>query len=429
MKKAFLFYLLGMLTISVNAQNSWEKIDSPTSHRLTSVVFSDSLNGWAAGDSGIVIHTADGGKSWETQYHNDSLSIVNLCFLDAQYGFASASSSMYEPFGSFLLKTTNGGESWSGDYMRIGELFVNYVCFLDSLKGFAVGYPGFFMRTSDGGESWRPVTRDSSIYAGYPPYKIKFLNETYGYACGGVRDVTGVIWRTTDGGLSWDTVVDTSSAPPEPLFALQIFDSLNVIAMGGDPEYGASTMRTSDAGNFWQYDTLRILWYPLEVGFRTASEGWAPMGPKLGFLYSSNAGVNWSLIPTPDSAYVTNIKFPDSSHGYAVGINGTILKYTYQKPNEVIADAGEIGSFHLGQNYPNPFNPTTSISYQVGSAGMVTLKVYNILGKEIASLINEYKPAGSYSVEFDGSNLSSGVYFYRLEEGAFTDVKKMILLR
>jgi len=429
MKKTFLFYLLATFTISANAQNFWEKIDSPTSKRLTSVVFIDSLNGWVAGDSGIIIHTSNGGNNWETQYNNDSLSIVNLSFLNDQDGIASATSSLYEPYGSFLLKTTDGGMSWNAEYMRIGEVFVNYVYFLDSLNGFAAGYPGFFLRTSDGGDSWRPVTRDSSVFAGYPPYKIKFYNKTYGYACGGVRDVTGVIWRTSDGGFSWDTVIDTSSAPPEPLFAIQIFDSLNVLVMGGDPEYGASTLRTTDAGNFWTYNALGILWYPVEVGFRTTAEGWAPMGPKRVFLYTSDYGENWSLLPTPDSTYVTNISFPDSSHGYAVGINGTIIKYTYQKPNEIITNTGEIESFNLAQNFPNPFNPVTSISYRLSSAGIVSIKVYSILGKEVTSLVNEYKPAGSYRVEFNGSDLASGVYLYRMQAGEYSTVRKMTLVK
>ena len=429
MKKTILFFLLIIFTFTLNAQNFWEKLESPTANRLTSVVFTDSLNGWVAGDSAIILHTSDGGENWETQFYNDSLNIVNLCFLNDQYGFASAVSNLYEPFGSFLLRTTDGGANWAAEYMRIGELFINYVYFLDSLNGFTAGYPGFFMRTSDGGENWRPVTRDSSIFAGYPPYKIKFYNENYGYACGGVRDVTGVIWRTTDSGFSWDTVVDTSSAPPEPLFAIQILDSLNILVMGGDPEYGASTLRTTDAGNFWEYNTLGILWYPVEVGFRTASEGWAPMGPKLGFLFTTDSGENWSLLPTPDSAYVTNINFPDSSHGYAVGIDGTILKYTYQKPNEVITNVSKTNSLQLAQNYPNPFNPVTNISYHISSAGLVSIKVYNILGRQIAVLANEYKPEGSYTVEFDGSNLPSGVYLCRMKAGEYTAVRKMLLIK
>jgi photosystem II stability/assembly factor-like uncharacterized protein len=429
MKIKILICLLIVYTIQNYAQNFWQKIDSPTSKKLNSVVFIDSLQGWAAGESGLIIHTSDGGDNWETQYSNDSLNMVNLCILDDQLGFASASSSIYQPFGSFLLKTTNGGADWSSEYMRFGELFVNSIYFLDPLNGFAVGYPGFFKRTTDGGVSWRQVNLDSSIFAGYPPYTMKFLNKDYGFACGGVRDVTGVIWRTSDGGFNWDTVVDTSSAPPEPLFAINIFDTLNVIVMGGDPEYGASVMRSTDGGNFWEYSTLGILWYPVEIGFRTSTEGWAPMGPKLEFLYTSDSGVNWSEIPTPDSTYVTNISFPDSIHGFAVGINGTILRYHYQKPNAVNSLAYGDATFSLDQNYPNPFNPVTIINYQLSTESFVSLKVYNVLGKEVSSLVNEEKPAGKFTIKFDGGSLASGIYFYRLNAGNFTQIRKMILLK
>jgi len=85
--------------------------------------------------------------------------------------------------------------------------------------------------------------------------------------------------------------------------------------------------------------------------------------------------------------------------------------------------------FKLDQNYPNPFNPSTTISYQLPTSGQVTLKVYNILGDEVASLINEEKPAGSYEVKFDASQLSSGIYFYKLQTGSFIETKKMMLLK
>ena len=85
--------------------------------------------------------------------------------------------------------------------------------------------------------------------------------------------------------------------------------------------------------------------------------------------------------------------------------------------------------FSLSQNYPNPFNPTTTINFSIPKSGFVTLKVYNVLGKEVASLVNEIKNAGSYAVDFSGSELTSGTYFYRIEAGDFTDVKKMILLK
>ena len=86
-------------------------------------------------------------------------------------------------------------------------------------------------------------------------------------------------------------------------------------------------------------------------------------------------------------------------------------------------------SYDLKQNYPNPFNPTTTIFYQIPQAGNVSLKVYNITGTEVASLVNGYKQSGSYSVEFDASTLTSGVYFYKISVNNFSEIKKMVLLR
>jgi hypothetical protein len=85
--------------------------------------------------------------------------------------------------------------------------------------------------------------------------------------------------------------------------------------------------------------------------------------------------------------------------------------------------------FSLSQNYPNPFNPSTSIEYRVGNRRYVTLKVYDVLGREVATLVNEEKQPGVYEVEFDASQLSSGIYFYTLEAGEFRDTKKLILLK
>ena len=85
--------------------------------------------------------------------------------------------------------------------------------------------------------------------------------------------------------------------------------------------------------------------------------------------------------------------------------------------------------FVLNQNYPNPFNPSTKISWQSPVSSMQTLKVYDVLGNEVAALVDEYKPAGKYEVEFNASSLASGIYFYRIQAGSFVDTKKMILLK
>ncbi|NTV89597.1 MAG: T9SS type A sorting domain-containing protein [Clostridiales bacterium] len=88
-----------------------------------------------------------------------------------------------------------------------------------------------------------------------------------------------------------------------------------------------------------------------------------------------------------------------------------------------------ISEFKLEQNYPNPFNPATTIKYSIAQPGNVTLKVYDILGSEVATLINEEKPAGVYEVEFEASTFSSGIYFYKIQAGSFVETKKMILMK
>ncbi len=85
--------------------------------------------------------------------------------------------------------------------------------------------------------------------------------------------------------------------------------------------------------------------------------------------------------------------------------------------------------YSLSQNYPNPFNPVTAIKYSIPNEGFVSLKIYNVLGSEVATLVNEFKNAGSYNVSFNAENLSSGVYYYKLKSGTFVETKKMILLK
>ncbi len=121
---------------------------------------------------------------------------------------------------------------------------------------------------------------------------------------------------------------------------------------------------------------------------------------------------------------LTAIGFP-----LAFTIPGSLKELT-APPTGIVSQTGFIASdYKLYQNYPNPFNPSTNLEFVISNPGFVSLKVYNSLGIEVADLVNENKPAGKYSLTFDGSNLSSGIYFYKLEAGDFTDTRQMILLK
>jgi uncharacterized delta-60 repeat protein len=115
----------------------------------------------------------------------------------------------------------------------------------------------------------------------------------------------------------------------------------------------------------------------------------------------------------------------------AAGYDGDflIVKLTQNPTGIDDNNLNQPNDFALYQNYPNPFNPTTSIQYQVSSISKVTLKIYDVLGNEIAVLVNAEKEKGVHTVNFDASNLSSGIYFYRIHAGSFNQVKKMLLIR
>jgi hypothetical protein len=152
---------------------------------------------------------------------------------------------------------------------------------------------------------------------------------------------------------------------------------------------------------------------------------------KYGKMFQSmDFGDTWKELSTPVNISLNDVAFYGPEIGYAVGDSGTIL---YTSNGGVTAVEGNQTnvpvSFELAQNFPNPFNPVTTIRYQLQKTGFVTLKVYDLIGREVATLVNEEKPAGRYEVKFDGTNLSSGIYFYRIRAGNFIDTKKFVLLK
>jgi len=144
--------------------------------------------------------------------------------------------------------------------------------------------------------------------------------------------------------------------------------------------------------------------------------------PKEPFTQFVNNGTN------PNGIYTLRIS--DNAAGDTGSLRSWTLKIDYDFITGVNNNVTSIANdYSLSQNYPNPFNPSTKIAYSIPTNGLVTLKIYNILGKEVQTLVSEVKSAGSYEVSFNAASLSSGVYFYKLESGNFIDTKKMFLLK
>jgi hypothetical protein len=148
-------------------------------------------------------------------------------------------------------------------------------------------------------------------------------------------------------------------------------------------------------------------------------------------IKTTDGGSEWLEVSSPSLNRLNSVYFTDVITGYVVGNYGTILKTTNGGVTfvEENSNPSQPNTFLLSQNYPNPFNPVTSIKYEVGGFQFVSIKVYDVLGKEVATLINEEKPAGEYGVEFDGTGLPSGIYFYQLKAGEYSETRKMVLMK
>jgi hypothetical protein len=149
-----------------------------------------------------------------------------------------------------------------------------------------------------------------------------------------------------------------------------------------------------------------------------------------GILKTTDGGNNWEINTGNLNSKLNALCIKDN-YGWAVGENGLILRTTDAGVAWIEDESDNIPptEFVLEQNYPNPFNPSTVISYRLPVISKVTLKVYDILGREVVTLVNEEQPAGNYEVEFNSKAISSGIYFYTLQAGSFISTKKMILLK
>ena len=151
------------------------------------------------------------------------------------------------------------------------------------------------------------------------------------------------------------------------------------------------------------------------------------------YTYDNNGnGIYGESTNWQDSAWVKHInalQLSYNNHQDYLSFYAAVVNVEYTLITDIASEQLNMPSFNLQQNYPNPFNPSTKISWQLPDGSKVSLKVYDLLGREVATLVNEYKQAGKFETEFYSANLPSGVYFYRIQAGEFIDTKKMILTK
>jgi photosystem II stability/assembly factor-like uncharacterized protein len=403
-------------------------------HNFYSIYFIDENRGWAVGDSGIVLHTTNGGDNWEIQYHEDDLLWRSVYAADSQNiivtGCEITGTWPSYTYIAVILQTTDGGQIWNKQIIdKSGSL--NSICFPSKEIGWAVG--GQILKTSDGGETWHVQSNLANLQ------HVQFIDSNTGWVGIGYQSDNN-LYKTTDGGNTWvSQIIDTNIV----MYSFYFINYNIGWAVGDyDQGQGRNIYKTTNGGQSWSLCHNNILGGSYSsVYFINENTGWAAGSNSFTseIIKTTDGGNTWvpQICPTPNA--FSNIFMLDGTIGWAAGTG--IFKTTDGGGIAAVKSAPKNGNLPkqitLYQNYPNPFNPSTIISWKLTSSSHVTLKVYDILGREITTLVNKNIDAGSYNVSWNASKLASGVYFYRLQvnsfnnnqSGNFIETKKMMLIR
>lgn len=341
-----------------------------------------------------------------------------------------------------FFKTTDGGATWTLAGSTGGTAgFMNGITFSKTMPSFGVaqsdppngsGQPYYVSKTTDGGATWT-VTNPPGVTANASAANsiVVLDNMWYGF---GLNSTAGVYF-TSNGGTTWTSGNLGVAGTFVSGFAMS---SNKMDGIAATSSSLPNISRTTNGGTTWTpinvgasftgYCTAK--WIEGTSTCYISSDGVGSSGGAI--KKSTNGGLTWTTMTTGGITGVQHMEFykiGTTVYGFAVTSLGTVLKLvenvTSIEPVNNIVPA----EYSLKQNYPNPFNPSTTIEFSLPVSGNVSLKVYDALGKEVASILNDFRPAGNYSEQFIGTELTSGVYYYQLISGNFKETKKFMLVK
>lgn len=343
---------------------------------------------------GFILNTSDAGITWNTiTALPDSFSyITGAYFLDENTGFIIAPTDSL----THILKTSDGGISWQIKFTFPPNSNSRSIVFSSPLNGVAVGYnistteQGIIAVTNDGGENWsyQFIPEAGNLAA------ASFSDENTFYVTG-LNFPNSYVFKSTNAGLDWfQTAFQSTEFFLDGINFLEGTDAGFVFGTTFQPSTQIFFIKTDDGGNSWS-----------EPEFIFSFPDYLILGSKI--LDDNNLYLSGGNL---------------AEQGLILKTSDAVLPVELDKLKQPV-------EYSLEQNYPNPFNPATTVRYQIPEISFVTIKVFDVLGKEIATLVNGEKPTGNYEVKFDGTNLPSGIYFYQLRAGSYVQTKKMLMIK
>jgi photosystem II stability/assembly factor-like uncharacterized protein len=362
-------------SVSDDFGNTWTPINNGLDMRVHDFAVIDNM--LFAGTLGGVFRSTDNGANWTEV--NNGLTNLNV------YPLAVIGSNLFAgttPGGVFL--STDYGDNWTEVNSGLTNTVINAFAVIGT-NLFAATNGKVFLST-DNGTSWTNVSTGLSG------------TQANCFAVNGTDLFVGMfsygVFLTTDNGASWTSMNNGLTDPT--MLALLNVDGTNLLA----GTYGSGVYHSSDYGASWTQINDGITNLNISslsgTGMLTSPQGF-------NYLFAGNIGDPTASVWRRDVSQITSVR--------------------EQVKNEIPEN------YALQQNYPNPFNPSTRIVYSVPQQSVVTIKVFDILGDEIATLVNENKETGTYELTWNAENLTGGVYFYQIKANSFIQTKKMVLLK
>ena len=447
---------------TTNGGKNWQIIDSLNKLSPYSTLTSFITNQqqiYMVGTEGNILESSDLGKNWINLNSGIDFYYANLqgvMFLNSNVGYVYGQQLDGNKSRPILISTNNGGKTWN----NIVSPDSGYISILKECDDTIWAACGTKLYTSDDNYmSWKnmldvSVNNDEQIrdiylfnnrhiilLAGRRVYGTKNGGKTWSHTPGfdvqflrkfikitdnkwivlGHNAITEPCYKTLDSGITWTPLTHH-------------FSSMQFLNENTGYAIDSSLFKTNNGGDTWELinDSLKsIAYWTSDLYFYNESVGWLNSGDFL--YYSKDGGRTWGKeYGIKDIYEFTNstLSVISDSEAYAVGSDGSIFKLSASGITGIISvNLPTLKDFKLYQNYPNPFNPSTTINYQIPKSGLVTIKIYDVLGREVKTIVNEFKKAGIYKVEFNGFNLASGIYIYTMRAGNFVESKKLILLK
>jgi hypothetical protein len=385
-------------------QITWEATSGPSTSSVTCIVENKNGDIYAGTYSKGLFKSTNNGNDWlEVNEGITTLSMQALATNVQGHIFAGSS-------GGGIYRSVDNGKSWSQINQGLTNVYIAALAINASGDVFAVtGYSRVF-RSTDNGDTWTLIFNGGSIgmnclYVAPNEYLYAGSNEG--------------VYRSTDQGNTWTDVGFDRYVPA------MAFDSIGNMYIAD----ALSLWYSNYSGEYWGFLGYISSIYSLAVTNNgTLYAGHLDEGIYVNATKNSD---NWTLMNDGlTDIEVHSLILKSDGVLFAGTLSGTVFRTTGQVTSiETDNSNNTPSSFILYQNYPNPFNPVTTITYSVKQEGKIKLRVFDILGNEVGTLVDEYKGAGTQSVEFDATLLSSGIYLYEFIANGQSMRKKMMLLK